>query len=318
MMKQSRTMLFLHYAFVVILALSSLPKQVKSFVTTSTATASFTNTNYIQRQHQNSVKMVGTVFEVVATEIVTAVDAVSSVDTLLVDVADAATTATTTTTATTAMDVAASSSSSAASSPILSNMMLVNAATTSIIPSQGPLAVIKTVFDPVFETAVFKDMSRAADAATFFISCKKNLRLISIFGRLFVMAADYIPDHYIEPSQLGIHVILLGTTMSDIMKEFFDTSTATTTTASSNGVADNTNNVNCDVPTDVLWADSTANINLPSIITSNYHPTTHTNTHTNKQFSPWETKRPIDPHTLYGSPAHIHILFSMIASDRIE
>ena len=256
MMNQTGIMLFLHYAFAVILALSSFPTPVNGFVTTTTTasarTTSFANTNYARRHKQSSgVKMVGTVFEVVTSEIVTAVAAVSSIVTVIADVATTAATSatTTTTTAATVMDVASSSSSS---SPMLSNMLLVNAATTSI-PLQGPWAVIKTVLDPVFETAVFKDMSRAADAATFFISCKKNLRLLSIFGRLFVMAADYIPDHYIEPTQLGIHMLLLGTTMSDIMKEFFDTSTPTTTattTESSSGV-DNTNNVNVDLPSDI-------------------------------------------------------------------
>ena len=49
-------------------------------------------------------------------------------------------------------------------------------------------------------------------------ACKVLVRVSAIVGRLFVMLADYLPDHSLHPEELGIQLFLLGVALKELLQ----------------------------------------------------------------------------------------------------
>ena len=47
---------------------------------------------------------------------------------------------------------------------------------------------------------------------------KVLVRVSAIVGRLFVMLADYLPDHSLHPEELGIQLFLLGVALKELLQ----------------------------------------------------------------------------------------------------
>lgn len=78
-----------------------------------------------------------------------------------------------------------------------------------------------SLFDPDMEAEVLSDLAHVAmDFSTFFSASRSLLRLYSIIGRLFVLSADYLPDHSIQPDELLIQLFLLFVAIKDITRPF--------------------------------------------------------------------------------------------------
>ena len=81
------------------------------------------------------------------------------------------------------------------------------------MPDSSPL------LRPDVEAEVMVDMSHVIlDFSTFFSTSKSLLRFFSVFGRILVIYADYLPDHNILPEELAIQLFLLGVSMNEIVK----------------------------------------------------------------------------------------------------
>ncbi|GKY94528.1 hypothetical protein MPSEU_000418500 [Mayamaea pseudoterrestris] len=65
--------------------------------------------------------------------------------------------------------------------------------------------------NPAVEAEVLTDLAHVTlDVATLFGPSKLGIRLSSIIGRLFVIAADYVPDHTIVAEEMIFQSIMLG------------------------------------------------------------------------------------------------------------
>ena len=83
----------------------------------------------------------------------------------------------------------------------------------NLMPDPSPL------LRPDVEAEVMVDMSHVIlDFSTFFSTSKSLLRFFSVFGRILVIYADYLPDHNILPEELAIQLFLLGVSMNEIVK----------------------------------------------------------------------------------------------------
>ena len=72
---------------------------------------------------------------------------------------------------------------------------------------------------PEIQAEVLTDMAHVTlDFSTFFRPNKAALRLLTVFGRLSVLTADYLPDHSILPEELAIQLFLLGVSTREIVK----------------------------------------------------------------------------------------------------
>jgi hypothetical protein len=81
------------------------------------------------------------------------------------------------------------------------------------------LAWFERVEDPTVEAGVLSGMAHAAlDFSAFFNPSRQMLRLFAVVGRLFVISADYLPDHSINQGELAIQLVLLSLTMKDLVK----------------------------------------------------------------------------------------------------
>jgi hypothetical protein len=74
--------------------------------------------------------------------------------------------------------------------------------------------------DPNVEAEVFTDMSHVTLDFTPSLldssSSKALLKKTSVIGRVFVILADYIPDHSIHPEELVIQLIMLGLAIKNL------------------------------------------------------------------------------------------------------
>jgi hypothetical protein len=70
------------------------------------------------------------------------------------------------------------------------------------------------------EAEVFTDMSHVTLDFTPSLldssSSKALLKKTSVIGRVFVILADYIPDHSIHPEELVIQLIMLGLAVKNL------------------------------------------------------------------------------------------------------
>ena len=112
------------------------------------------------------------------------------------------------------------SSSPSAMSPTSSSF-----ADVDFILSTGGSAVASSaasahrgVADPKVEAGFFAGMSHLAlDFSSMLNPSKQILRLCSVAGRVFVICADYLPDHSIQPTEFGIQILLLSLAMKDFL-----------------------------------------------------------------------------------------------------
>jgi hypothetical protein len=78
--------------------------------------------------------------------------------------------------------------------------------------------------DPNVEAEVLTDMSHVAldftplSLTSLFNSSspKALLKMTSVIGRVFVILADYIPDHSIHPEELVIQLVMLGLSINNL------------------------------------------------------------------------------------------------------
>ena len=92
--------------------------------------------------------------------------------------------------------------------------------TTTLHIQASPETIIATTDDPiVFESELLYDMAHIALDLTPLGSASKVLvRVSAIVGRLFVMLADYLPDHSLHPEELGIQLFLLGVALKELLQ----------------------------------------------------------------------------------------------------
>jgi hypothetical protein len=65
--------------------------------------------------------------------------------------------------------------------------------------------------NPLLEAEVFTDLAHLTlDLATFFGPARILIRVSAVVGRLFAMAADFIPDHKVMPEELLFQVAMLA------------------------------------------------------------------------------------------------------------
>jgi hypothetical protein len=77
--------------------------------------------------------------------------------------------------------------------------------------------------DPSVGAELLTDMAHVSlDFAGMFSPSKSLIRLFAVVGRIFVISADYLPDHSIHPEELLIQLFLLTMTMKDLNKEKTD------------------------------------------------------------------------------------------------
>ena len=71
---------------------------------------------------------------------------------------------------------------------------------------------------PEVEAGFFSGMSHLAlDFSGLLNPSRQLLRLCSVIGRVFVLCADYVPDHSIQPTEFGIQLLLLSLAMKDFI-----------------------------------------------------------------------------------------------------
>ena len=71
---------------------------------------------------------------------------------------------------------------------------------------------------PEVEAGFFSGMSHLAlDFSGLLNPSRQLLRLCSVIGRVFVLCADYVPDHSIQPQEFGIQLLLLSLAMKDFV-----------------------------------------------------------------------------------------------------
>lgn len=103
-------------------------------------------------------------------------------------------------------DFAAASSSSLMAVPLLAAAMM------APIMHMSP-------DDPLVEAEVLTDLAHVTlDVATLFGPSRLGIRLSSIIGRIFVMAADYVPDHTIVPEEMVFQVCMLCLALFGVCK----------------------------------------------------------------------------------------------------
>jgi hypothetical protein len=79
----------------------------------------------------------------------------------------------------------------------------------SSLLSDAPDSNVATL-DPSFEAEIFSDAAHIAlDFASFWGKSSISIRALAVIGRVFAMAADYIPDHKMFPEELVFQVIML-------------------------------------------------------------------------------------------------------------
>ena len=73
--------------------------------------------------------------------------------------------------------------------------------------------------DPLLEAELLNDCSHVAlDLVTFFGPAKIAVRAAAVAGRLFAMAADYIPDHSMHPEEIVFQVLMLCVAWAGLVK----------------------------------------------------------------------------------------------------
>jgi hypothetical protein len=74
--------------------------------------------------------------------------------------------------------------------------------------------------DPSVEAELLTGMAHLSlDFAGMFSPSKSLIRLFAVVGRIFVISADYLPDHSIHPEELLVQLFLLAVTMKELIKE---------------------------------------------------------------------------------------------------
>lgn len=98
------------------------------------------------------------------------------------------------------------SAADSSSSSVLSWMTIAATATTS------------TLDDPSIEAEVLNGMAHVAmDFSGMFSPSKSLYRFLSVIGRLFVISADYLPDHTINSEELLIQLFLIAVAMRELI-----------------------------------------------------------------------------------------------------
>ena len=78
-------------------------------------------------------------------------------------------------------------------------------------PLQGAASTFFAAADPNVEAAVFNDLAHVSlDLITLLGPATILIRTAAVLGRLFAMAADYIPDHTVLPGELLFQTFMLG------------------------------------------------------------------------------------------------------------
>ena len=124
---------------------------------------------------------------------------------------------------------------------IIALFLLLGLAEAFLAPSKVPSSMRKThanassefvtnaalVDDPTvdLDQRIFVDMAHAAlDLPTLTRGGETSLailrRFIPVVGRVFVMAADYVPDHSIQPEEMLIQGVLMGVAIKDLVAAF--------------------------------------------------------------------------------------------------
>ncbi|KAL3942925.1 MAG: hypothetical protein SGBAC_002953 [Bacillariaceae sp.] len=87
------------------------------------------------------------------------------------------------------------------------------------IAESVPLTTAATTTSPLVEAEVLTDMAHVAlDFSGMLSPSKSMMRLYSIFGRIFALSADYLPDHVIHPEELMIQAFLICVTMRELIQ----------------------------------------------------------------------------------------------------
>uniref|UniRef100_A0A7S4AAD3 Uncharacterized protein n=1 Tax=Pseudo-nitzschia australis TaxID=44445 RepID=A0A7S4AAD3_9STRA len=88
----------------------------------------------------------------------------------------------------------------------------------SVFDDSKPTSVALAFVSPDLEAEVLTTMAHATmDFSGFFAPSKSVLRLYSVVGRIFVISADYITDHSIQPEELAIQLFLLGIAVKELI-----------------------------------------------------------------------------------------------------
>lgn len=82
----------------------------------------------------------------------------------------------------------------------------------------GSSSTAATTASPLVEAEVLTDMAYALDFSGMLSPSKSMMRLYSIFGRIFALSADYLPDHVIHPEELMIQAFLICMTMQKLIQ----------------------------------------------------------------------------------------------------
>jgi hypothetical protein len=73
--------------------------------------------------------------------------------------------------------------------------------------------------DPSLEAEIFSDAAHVAlDFASFWGKSSVSIRALAVIGRVFVMAADYIPDHKMFPEELIFQLVMLYVSFSGLVR----------------------------------------------------------------------------------------------------
>eukprot|EP00526_Cylindrotheca_closterium_P020806 CAMPEP_0113605854 /NCGR_PEP_ID=MMETSP0017_2-20120614/2551_1 /TAXON_ID=2856 /ORGANISM="Cylindrotheca closterium" /LENGTH=206 /DNA_ID=CAMNT_0000514375 /DNA_START=48 /DNA_END=668 /DNA_ORIENTATION=+ /assembly_acc=CAM_ASM_000147 len=104
------------------------------------------------------------------------------------------------------------------SSKLMMRLSALGSSSLTIAESM-PLTAATTA-SPLVEAEVLSDMAHVAlDFSGLLSPSKSMMRLYSIFGRLFALSADYLPDHTIHPEELLIQFFLICVTMRELIQE---------------------------------------------------------------------------------------------------